>query len=131
MMDAEMMPVRFVAFTTLALLASAKDPSSVILAITQKHAQASLQKVGKLMAAYKDQTETLDHLQAAMDLKGDHWGQSDMMRTNMKFSRAQSDTMNLFQVMQKEMNNYERVMESGQSMYKGDNADETMIQNMK
>lgn len=117
----------------LELLALAKDPSSVILAITKKHADESLQKVGKLMAAYKEQTESLDHLQAEMDLKQAHGdlSQADLAQFNMKFGSLQGDTMNLFQVMQKEMNNYERVMEGGQSMSKADNADETMIQNMR
>ena len=30
-----------------------------------------------------------------------------------------------------EMNNYERTLQSGQSLYKGDNAGSTMIQNLK
>lgn len=115
----------------LQVLAAAKDPSSVILAITQKHSQESLKKIGQLMEVYQENRESLDHLQAEMDLMGGEITQADMMQTNMKFARNQADSMNLFQAMQKEMNNYERTLEGGQSLHKADNADQTMIQNMK
>jgi len=115
----------------LQVLASAKDPSSVILAITQKHSQESLKKIGQLMEVYQENRESLDHLQAEMDLMGGEITQADMMQTNMKFARNQADSMNLFQAMQKEMSNYERTLEGGQSLHKADNADQTMIQNMK
>jgi hypothetical protein len=117
----------------LEVLAMAKSPGDVILAMTQKHAGDALHKVSKLMGDYKDQTEAMDHLQAELDLKqssGD-LTQADMMQFNMKFSRGQGDTMHLFQGMQMEMNNYERVLEGGQSLNKSDNADETMVQNMR
>ncbi|HSA59525.1 MAG TPA: hypothetical protein VLJ37_07555 [bacterium] len=97
------------------------DPESVLLAMTYKNAQSSMNKIGQMLTVYKEQTGILDKLQADLDLKGfkkDGLTQVDMMKTNMEFSRTQADVMNLFQIMQKEMNRYETVMTSANSLGK-------------
>jgi hypothetical protein len=104
----------------LALASRGGDPESVILAMTYRHASESMSKIGQLLNVYKEQTGVLDKLQADLDLKGfkGDLTQADMMKTNMEFSRTQADVMNLFQVIQREMGNYERTMQSGSSLAK-------------
>lgn len=116
----------------MALASRGADPDSIILAMTYRQAQESQTKMGKLLEMYKTQMDGLDKMRAELDLGGDKISQADMMKANMDFSRYQGDAMNLFQVIQKEMANYERVMQSGQSLVKsGHEADRTILGNLK
>lgn len=118
----------------MALASRGADPDSIILAMTYRQAQESQNKMGKLLEVYKTNMDSLDQMRAELDLstaKGDI-SQADMMKKNMDFSRYQADSMNLFQCFQKEFGNYERIMQSGQSLEKsGHEADRTMLQNLK
>jgi len=105
------------------MVAARGDPESILLAMTYRHAQSSMLKMGKLLEMYKTHMDGLDKIQADLDLKnakGD-LTQADMMKTNMDFARSQGDAMNLFQIIQKEMGNYERTMQSASSLSKSIN----------
>ena len=114
-----------------AALAMARSPEDVLLVMTSKHAQDSMTKIGRMLKVYKQQMDSLDKMQANLDLnmsKG-NVSQATMMKTNIEFSRTQGDVMNLFQVIQKAMGDYERSMNSSGSIIKNIKEIATTIQN--
>jgi hypothetical protein len=102
----------------LAMASHSGNPDNIILAITSRHAAESMTKIGQLMGFYKEKSDAMDKLRAQIDLDGSKASQSTMMKDNMAFSGIQGDMMNLFQVIQKEMNNYESTMQMSQSEIK-------------
>lgn len=104
----------------MAIASRGGHPDDIILAMTYRHSAEAMGKIGKLLNVYKEQTGVLDKLQADLDLKGfkGDLSQAEMMKTNMEFSRTQADVMNIFQIMQRAMSDYERGEQSGASLIK-------------
>ncbi len=118
----------------MALASMGGDADSIILAMTYRHATSSMTKIGQLLSVYKEQTGVMDKIRADMDLKGfkGDLTQADMMKTNMEYSRTQADTMNLFQIIQREMGKYESVMQTSSSLIKSNKEmRQSGLQNLK
>jgi hypothetical protein len=104
----------------LAAAAASGNAEDVLLAMTFRHAQSSMLKMGKLLESYKTHMDSLDKLQADLDLKGfkGDLSQADMMKVNMEFARSSGDSNNTMQMIMKTMSEYERTMQSASSMNK-------------
>lgn len=112
-------------------LAMARSPQDVILIMTAKHAQDATAKIGQMVQVYSEQMDSMDKMQAQFDLDqaSGHQSQADLAKANMQFSSMQGDVMNLFQVIQMEMNNLEKTQDFGNSSAKSVNEIAKDIQN--
>jgi hypothetical protein len=117
------------------LIAAARDPETVILLMADKQLRGIQATMGKLVTGYKAKMDDMDKLQAQLDLKGSSasgLSQADMMRGNMDSARLMGDTNQIFQLIQKTMSDYERIMVSSKSLIESSGKPgDVMTQNLR
>jgi len=114
------------------LLAAAKDPESVIMALAWHQSMKTANLMGRAFEALKFQQDGLMKLEAEMNLNGKMMDQSTLMQKNLQFSQFSTSSSQIYQVIQQGMNQYEQTFTLSNSLLKDHKqSDNVIIQNMK